>query len=440
MNYYWNEMISTLSEILSYKTVRGTSAPNAPFGKENRECLTRALEIAQNMGFETKDIEGYAGHIEWKGKSDEIVGILGHLDVVPDGEGWEYPAFALTQKDGYLIGRGILDDKGPVIACLYAMKRLKDEGFVPSKTIRLIVGCNEENGSTCIKRYFETETMPDVAFSPDGDFPLIHCEKGIVWVGLSFEMKTKYIRNIHGGDKTNMVASKASCEYNGNLPCEFFIDKGIEAVEDPITKIIKLTARGKSAHGSTPSKGVNAIAKLLKIVSDVERNEHLLYLTKNFANDLDGTSAGIKSEDVKSGKLTLNFGTIEQEGDTCKVSLDVRYPISITEDSIFETLKKNAPSDVEFCSLNSQEGLFVDPDSELVQKLLGVYHDVTGSNSPSISIGGGTYARELKCGVAFGPIFEDEDSTIHMPNERVTEENFQKLFEIYYQSIKCLSK
>ncbi|MEG1519725.1 MAG: Sapep family Mn(2+)-dependent dipeptidase, partial [Clostridia bacterium] len=192
---YWNEMILTLKELISYNTTRGKSAPNAPFGANNRAALSSALETAERLGFVTKDIEGYAGHIEWTGSGDELVGILGHLDVVPAGEGWDVPPYELTEKDGYLYGRGILDDKGPVVACLYAMKRLKDEGFIPKKTIRLIMGCNEENGSTCIHRYFQTEQMPDVAFSPDGDFPLIHCEKGIGWVGASFNTKVNTFQN-----------------------------------------------------------------------------------------------------------------------------------------------------------------------------------------------------------------------------------------------------
>ncbi|MEG1805159.1 MAG: Sapep family Mn(2+)-dependent dipeptidase [Clostridia bacterium] len=437
---YWNEMILTLKELISYNTTRGKSAPNAPFGANNRAALSSALETAERLGFVTKDIEGYAGHIEWTGSGDELVGILGHLDVVPAGEGWDVPPYELTEKDGYLYGRGILDDKGPVVACLYAMKRLKDEGFVPKKTIRLIMGCNEENGSTCIHRYFQTEQMPDVAFSPDGDFPLIHCEKGIVWVGASFNTKLKTFQNFHCGEKTNMVPSKAVCEYTGNLPTEFFIEKGLNAVLNDETKVMTLTARGKSAHGSTPNKGINAIAKLLKVVSATEQNEYFDYLVKAFGSDLDGSGAEIKSEDVKSGKLTLNLGTLESDGDNFAVSVDVRYPISITEKSIFDTLNENAPKGMKLESLNSQEGLFVDPDSDLVQTLLKIYHDVTGSQSPSISIGGGTYARELKCGVAFGPIFEGEESTIHMPNERASVENFKKMFEIYYRAIKEMAE
>ncbi|MEG1520704.1 MAG: M20/M25/M40 family metallo-hydrolase, partial [Clostridia bacterium] len=265
-------------------------------------------------------------------------------------------------------------------------------------------------------------------------------EKGIVWVGASFNTKLKTFQNFHCGEKTNMVPSKAVCEYTGNLPTEFFIEKGLDAVLNDETKVMTLTARGKSAHGSTPNKGINAIAKLLKVVAATEQNEYFDYLVKAFGSDLDGSGANIKSEDVKSGKLTLNLGTLEQNGDNFAVSVDVRYPISITEKSIFDTLNENAPKGLKLESLNSQEGLFVDPDSDLVQTLLKIYHDVTGSQSPSISIGGGTYARELKCGVAFGPIFEGEESTIHMPNERASVENFKKMFEIYYRAIKEMAE
>ena len=439
-----NNMISTLKELVSYNTVREEAFPNAPFGKTNRECLTRTLQIGEELGFETFDCEGYAGHIEYKGTGDELVGVLGHLDIVPAGDGWDHPPFACEVHDGYMYGRGVLDDKGPVVACLYAMKKLKDEGFTPSRSIRLIMGCNEENGSTCVERYFKTETMPDVAFSPDGDFPLIHCEKGIVWVIVNFATDLKYFRNIQGGDKTNMVPAKATAIYSGDLTCEYFTAKGLLAEECPshchCCKTIKVTAVGRNAHGSTPEKGVNAINKLLAVICEVENDVNLNYIFNTFSQDIDGTAAKIKSTDEKSGALSMNFGTITSDNNNLQISLDVRYPISLTLQSIFDILEENAPDTLTFEAQNAQDGLFVDPDSELVQTLMAIYRKHTGSTSPSIAIGGGTYARELKCGVAFGPMFEDEESTIHMPNERLKLEYFEKMFHIYYDSIKALSK
>ena len=444
MNNTINNMITTLKELVSYNTVREEAFPNAPFGKTNRECLTRTLDIGKELGFDTFDCEGYAGHIEYKGTGAELVGVLGHLDIVPAGDGWTYPPFACEVHDGYMYGRGVLDDKGPVVACLYAMKKLKDEGFVPTRSIRLIMGCNEENGSTCVERYFKTETMPDVAFSPDGDFPLIHCEKGIVWIGLSIPTNLKFFSSITGGDKTNMVPAKASAIYSGELDTEYFVSKGLIAEKCDTScqcgKAIKVTAVGRSAHGSTPAKGDNAINKLLAVICEIENDENLNYLYNTFSKDVDGTNAKIKSTDQKSGDLSMNFGTISTDNSTLKISLDVRYPISLTLQSILDILAENAPLGHTINVLNAQAGLFVDPDSALVKTLMGIYKKHTGSNSPSIAIGGGTYARELKCGVAFGPMFEDEESTIHMPNERLRLDYFEKMFHIYYDAIKELSK
>ncbi len=440
MTKYWNSMISVLKELISYNTVRGEELDNAPFGKINKECLTRTLEIGRELGFTTKDVDGYAGHIEWQGTGEGLVGILGHLDIVPAGDGWDYDPFGCQEVDGYMYGRGVLDDKGPVVSCLFAMKKLMDEGFKPTKTIRLIMGCNEENGSTCVEHYFTKEAMPDVAFSPDGDFPLIHCEKGIVWVKTAVKNTLKSFSNIKGGDKTNMVPAKATCSYNGDLTEDFFTSRGIEAKKSGCCSTLILTATGRSAHGSTPNKGENAISKLLKVILEVEPNEEIKYLYESFGKDTDGNNAGLKCSDEKSGELTLNFGTINEENGNLAVSLDIRYPITITLESIFDILKKNATVNAEFSTINAQAGLFVDPDSHIVKTLMGIYQKHTGSNSPSLAIGGGTYARELKCGVAFGPMFEDEETTIHMPNERLKLSNFEKMFDIYGDAIKALAE
>lgn len=438
MKNYIEQSLEALKEIVSYYTVASSGKEGAPFGETNLACLNRVLEMGKSFGFEVKNVDGYAGHIEWKGENEEILGILGHVDVVPIGEGWTVDPLKCEIIDGYMYGRGVIDDKGPVIACLYAMKELKDSGYKPKKTIRLIIGCNEENGSSCVEYYFKKERMVDLGFSPDGDFPVIHCEKGIVWVGCNVDNDLKYFKNLSGGEKTNMVPAKATALYVGELPIEYFVERGL--VANKVECGMLVTAIGKNGHGSTPWVGENAIWKLLKVINEIENTKSSNYLFNTYCQDLEGVSSKIYSVDKKSGALSQNLGTIKEEKGKISVSVDIRFPISTSKEKIFEILKGNAPANAEFNCLNYQNYLFVDPDGRLVTTLMDIYKKHTGSNTKSLVIGGGTYAREITNGVAFGPLFEDEEATMHMPNERLNLKNYEKFYAIYKETIEKLSK
>lgn len=438
MKNYKKESLDTLKEIVSYNTVRGEELEGMPFGETNKKCLTRFLEIAKSLGFETKDVDGYAGHVEWKGKEDGLIGILGHLDVVPAGEGWTHDPFACEVEDGYMYGRGVLDDKGPVVSCLYAMKELLDEGYVPNKTIRLIVGCNEENGSTCVEHYFKKEAMPDIGFSPDGEFPCIHCEKGIAWIKVKVKDEFGGFSNITGGEKTNMVAAKATCEYRGDLSKEWFEERGA-VVEEKGDRLF-LTFLGKNGHGSTPWVGDNAVWKLFKTITEAEENDLAKYIYNNFCLDYYGKASGIFAEDEKSGGLSENLGTVLTESGMVTLSLDIRYPTATSVEKMLSTFEERANGKATFEVVNSQDALFADTDGYLVKTLMSIYRKHTGSTTPSLIIGGGTYAREMKYGVAFGPTMEGEEPTIHMPDERLKLSNYETFYNIYKEAIAELAK
>lgn len=160
-----------------------------PFGEGAKKALDYALDLGNRLGFRTKNIDNYCGYIEF-GEGKNLLGIIGHLDVVPSGDGWDTPPFSSTIKDGKIFGRGAIDDKGPVVASLYAMKAIKDNIKINSR-VRLILGINEEKDWKCIKHYKEKEELPTIGFSPDADFPCIYAEKGIATVYLKDDF-TKY--------------------------------------------------------------------------------------------------------------------------------------------------------------------------------------------------------------------------------------------------------
>ena len=212
----FDEMLSFLREILQIDTVKSAASEGKPFGEGNALCLEKVLDKAKEMGFETFNCDNYAGHVDF-GNGDEIFGILGHLDVVPAEGKWTYPPFGGEIKDGVLYGRGVLDDKGPMIACLYALKQLKDEGFVPSKKIRLIFGCDEESGWGCMDYYSSKIKLPDVGFSPDGDFPVINVEKGVCHIDIDAGALPRGVKEISGGQRVNIVLDECRAVIEGGV-------------------------------------------------------------------------------------------------------------------------------------------------------------------------------------------------------------------------------
>lgn len=426
MEKYLNEIIDTTRKLIAFNSIQTKPLENMPFGKANYDCLTTALDICKNLGFKVKNLDGYAGYAEI-GDGDDF-GILAHLDVVPSGDGWSVDPFSGEIIDGVLYGRGVLDDKGPIVCCIYAIKKLLDEGKIPNKKIRIIFGCNEESGWECIKHYNKVEKMPDVGFSPDADFPVIYLEKGIAHYKVSMPLDVVAIR---GGLRVNMVPDSASLTVNYTEEYENYL-KTQNVVYTTKNGLLTLETVGKSAHGSTPEQGENAVIKLFEL-SNIPA---LLTLANKFIKT-DGTNLNMALYDEESKNLTVNLGAVSYADGIMEMLVDVRYPASQNESVVTSLLRENLSGcTVELYS--DQAPIHVDKNSTLVKTLLSAYNKVTGENAEPISIGGGTYARALKQGVAFGPIFPDQESTIHQKDERVKIDDLLKMSKIYYEAIKDL--
>ena len=427
MQKYEKQMVDTLLSFLSVDSVQGEAAENAPFGAGTREVLDRFLSLAASFGMKTVDLEGYCGWAEIG--EGELLGIPFHLDTVPFGEDWSRSPLGEVVREGeqaVIYGRGAEDDKGPAVALLYALKSLLDEGRVPKRRIRLIAGLNEESGWKCIDRYLLTEEVPALSFSPDADFPVINCEKGVCHLSLTLPLPEE-ILSFTGGERVNMVADRATLEVKTLSDAAFskclkggikvkFTDRGF-----------LLSATGVSAHGSTPEKGENAILKILYAVKSSAECFADLY-DALFATD--GSGLGIARSDEKSGALSLNVGKVTSDEKSLTFSLDIRYPVTCSEEELLAEIRKALPQ----ATLEVQgrhRPLYVSPDSELVTSLLAAYNEVTGENACAISIGGATYARAFPNAVAFGPVFPGEDSKIHQKDESITLDAFLKCAEIY---------
>ncbi len=443
--------LKSLVDLIKIESIEREAKPGVPFGKENAEALAYVLNLMSSFGAKVKNVDNYCGWAEF-GKG-ELFGILVHLDVVPASGTWTFPPFSGTIASGKVYGRGALDDKGPAIACMYSLFKLIKEGKQPSKRIRFIFGCDEEGGWLDLKRYQETEEVPLVGFSPDADFPVIYAEKGVFHLRVSLD-KPSSIVSFTGGSAVNMVPDfseivlpfsknilKAAENSDLSTTTLDSSDSTFTSLSIPekskITSVIKISAKGKSAHGSTPQKGESAILKILEFLYKATYDPLLTKLFSCFRFS-DGSGLNIKTDGGKEGDLTLNVGKVSTIDNKLFFDLDLRYPASTTKEILLAKIKTSLPEIKEFILIDEHAPLYVDPNSELVQTLLKSYDKVMGTKSQPIAIGGATYARFLKHGVAFGPEFPGSNPTIHQPDEHIDISDFNKLIEIYYEAIKNL--
>ncbi len=408
-------IIKDVSQIIRFDSSQAPAAAGAPFGQGARDALDYFLALAKSMGFATADYDGYAGEVIY-GSGEEFA-ILAHLDVVPAGSGWVHDPFGgeIDRVNCRVWGRGAMDDKGPAVIALYALKALKDEGFKPNRKIKLIVGCNEESGWGCIEYYKAHAHMPDEGFSPDADFPVIYAEKGILHIKLNFPIDGRDFKGLSGGERVNMVCDR--CEVAAPVD-DSKLKQYALSIENG-----KIISRGKSAHGSTPDQGVNAISAILKYLGLDEIYDALF-----------GKCFNLKQLHDETGYLTFSPNIIGQTENGVYAICDIRYPATLKMQDILGAI------DIPYEIISEQAPLYNDKNCFLIKTLCRVYNEVTGKNVTPVAIGGGTYARALKCGAAFGPEEEGEENTIHQANEYITFEKIEKCFEIYKRAIKNLTE
>lgn len=456
---YQHHIINSTQEVIKIKSVEEKPLPGMPFGEGPYKALEYTLNLAQTMGFEVKRFDGYAGHIDM-GQGEEVVGVLAHLDVVPEGEGWSYPPYSGEVHDGKIYGRGTIDDKGPAIATLYAMKALKESGVELNRKIRLILGTNEETGWGCMNYYFKNEKAPDMAFTPDADFPVIHGEKGIIVFDLIFKQNNPtgcdiLLRDIKGGNAPNMVPDHAEAilEVKEFKTFEESYKRYMKDNNKPITHSnegnrVKVVAKGISAHGSTPEKGVNAISNLMDYLGYVFSGEcstcrFIDLYNKKIAFKHHGEGIGCGFEDEVSGKLNFNVGMIKIEDGKIKLTINVRYPIKSSSKEVYNGIRENLKdTTIELVEGHSDtKPLYVPIDDFLVEKLMNVYREQTGDmESKPVIIGGGTYARAMKNAVAFGPMLPGQDDIVHQKDEYISIEHLMKITKIYATALYELAK
>lgn len=451
---YLPEIIETISKAVQIKTVLDAAVPGGPFGQGNKDCLEYVLSVADKLGFRTVNLDGYCGYAEI-GEGEEIVGIIGHLDVVPEGEGWKVPAYSGALVEDEIWGRGTIDDKGPIIIALYVVKALMDKGVAFGKRVRVIFGCNEETGSKCMEHYLEVDEPISYGVTPDSNFPVIFAEKSINNIFLSGEGRSHgkvKLTYLDGGIVINAVPdlctftleaegivgkiqlcraiseiSKRLSKNNIKFSCESKCGKAVFAVH------------GKAAHGSVPHHGVNAVSYAIDGMCGVADDDFVKFYNTAIGTCVHGEKLGCFAED-EYGKIAVNVGLCHYENGKFEVRVNSRLPFNTNSEKMVEEIKATVGDSVKVDLKSSSTGFKMDKDSPMIKALMNAYATVTGDyESQPICSAGGTYAREFNNCVAFGPEMEGYgEMIIHEPNERISLKAIEAIFNIYLKAFEDL--
>lgn len=455
VNQYKDSLIRDLTGLLEIESVKGYKSETAPVGEGPKAALDYMLALGRRDGFITKEVDHLAGHIE-AGEGDEIFGILGHVDVVPPGTGWDSHPFEPAVTNDSITARGVQDDKGPTMAAYYALKILHEQNVDFKLKTRLIIGTDEESDWECTTAYFASEKMPAAGFAPDAAFPLIYGEKGIT----SFNIVQKHtlldeeepnieLKVLISGERYNMVPEEAEAKLKviQNMTeviqsFEGFLrNTGAEGSYEVDNGFLNIRIKGKSAHGSTPEAGLNAGFILIEFLSTMDLDDNATnfvdFANKYIVGNYKGEQFDMAHIHEAMGEVSVNTGMMNYtEVDGASFGVNLRYPEGLDFNKGIHALKSrilNEGFTIE--DLSDEAPHYVDPDDPLIKILLDSYRNHVDDETEPFTIGGGTYARTLKRGVAFGAMFNDTKDTMHQKNETMKIDELLKATAIYLEAI-----
>lgn len=437
---YRDEFVKTLQEWVRVPSVRDEPADGAPFGREIGRMMDLAVRTAQRMGFRTRTFDGYACDATL-GSAPETLGVLGHLDVVPVGDGWVKDPFGAEIENGRIYGRGSNDDKGPTLAALYAMKAVKEAGIPLKRSIRLIMGGDEECDWQCMEYYREHADMPEIGFSPDASFPLINTEKGMIHFKLRFPAAEDGLRilKLATGERPNVIAGECRALLEGGASLaekvrEYAKETGLDYQAEMTQDGVWVTATGISGHSAYPDGKRSAIGMMLKLLKKLGAAGGIAVLADAVGLETDGKSLGCACRDAVSGPLTNNMGILRLEGSEWTATLDFRCPVNADQEMLIRNCREHLPG-IRVEVTEQKPAHHVPADSELVRDLLAAYEEESGLPGEAMSTGGGTYAKVLKQGVAFGAVFPGEEELAHLANEYESIDSLMLAMKIYANAL-----
>ena len=480
----WEQVVRDIDSLVRIPSVEdlGAAGPGAPYGPEPARALGAALAIARRMGLDAHNCDGYIGYADLPGESPVQVGIIGHADVVPAGAGWAFPAYEVTRKDSYLVGRGVLDDKGPLVVAMHAVgfwkQRLQAQGQRLPYTVRLLIGANEETTMSDVAYYRQHFEDPAFLVTPDADFPVGYGEAGICHTLLtSAPIRGGRILELAGGVAVNAVPGEA----HARIVADGMAFPQVDGIEVSVCDgVADVRAHGKAAHASAPHLGESAIDRLAAYLLATEAlsadERAFLELVRKVTAHSDGSGVGLSCSDEHFGDLTAVGGVVSLRRDDASaaaasdaeeasdsvpavaaaaaaepsdavrmaLAIDFRYPSSITCADIEQRMSAvAAPYGANFCVTCDKPPYLMDSGSPAIRALSEAYRHVTGEDAKPFTMKGGTYAREFPRAASFGPdkSWEPKPAWVgayHAANEGISEELLKQTLAIYVHAIDNL--
>ncbi len=434
-------ILRDIARLVAIPSIEGEPCEDAPFGLEPKRALELGLKIAEELGLATRNCENYIGYAELPADSEKYIATVTHLDVVPVGEGWTESPFEMWEKDGYIIGRGVMDDKGPSVLCLYALKYLKDKNIPLKYSVRALLGANEETGMGDVSYYLKNYPAPAFAFSPDSDFSVCNGEKGIYQGMIWSKTAPEKVLSLSGGMAFNVIPDKAEAvlKYEGALP------EGAENITlEQGEGTLKITAAGKAGHASMPKGTLNANGVLINYIleHDLCSEEEAKYFSvlKALHSASDGSGLGVDADDKKFAPLTIIGGMLGIKEGKFYQSLDSRYPTNTSGAHITEVINKKFGENCECELIAEMPPFYVEPDSPEIQTCINTYNEITGENAKPYTMGGGTYARDFPNAVSFGPEHPERPQpswvgAVHCVDEGASVEFLLEALKIYIATL-----
>lgn len=417
------DFLKDLRKVMQVKSVKSDAEPGKPFGSGPREALEVVMALAKSYGFDVGIVDDAVGYVQC-GNGSEYVGVVGHLDVVPEGNDWDYPPFDLTAANEKFYGRGILDNKGPIFACLYGLKLLKDSQADFKRTIRIVVGTDEESGSSDLPLYLAKEKPPVFGFTPDCKYPVVYGERGIV----NYELRTNF-----SADAINKLGAIEGDQFKDHVPDQLTIK-----LADTEIKV-----QGKRSPTNAPELGLNGITllaeKLMNSELDSSLTDYFTWLYESLHEKHYGEGLGIDFEDEDSGKLIITPYELQKEGNQMVLRLAIRYPVTFTEEDVYKNLITHLPDNSEMTVIRRIKGHMISKDRAGIKVLSEVYGEVSGLDATPVTTTGATYARFMPNIVAFGPSFPGQKGIAHNKNEYMDQVDLFKNMEIYMQAMLALA-